>query len=91
MRKAVGPTRQEILWQFLVEAGVLTLLGGGLGLLIGGLGAEAIEAVTPIPASIPLWSIAVALTMALLTGMLFGLLPAVRASRMEPVTALRFE
>ncbi len=91
VRKAVGATRQEILWQFLVEAGVLTLLGGALGLLIGGLGAEAIEAATPIPASIPLWSIAVALTMALLTGMLFGLLPAVRASRMEPVTALRFE
>jgi putative ABC transport system permease protein len=91
VRKAVGATRQEILWQFLVEAGVLTLLGGALGLLIGGLGAEAIEAVTPIPAKIPLWSIAVALTMALLTGMLFGLLPAVRASRMEPVTALRFE
>ncbi|MCK5651562.1 MAG: FtsX-like permease family protein, partial [Gemmatimonadetes bacterium] len=91
VRKAVGATRQEILWQFLVEAGVLTFLGGALGLLIGGLGAEAIEAVTPIPASIPIWSVAVALTMALLTGMLFGLLPAVRASRMEPVTALRFE
>ena len=91
VRKAVGATRQEILWQFLVEAGVLTLVGGALGMLIGGLGAEAIEAVTPIPAKIPLWSIAVAMTAALLTGMLFGLLPAVRASRMEPVTALRFE
>jgi putative ABC transport system permease protein len=91
IRKAVGATRQEILWQFLVEAGVLTLVGGAVGMLIGGVGAEIIESITPIPAAIPLWSIAVALTMALLTGMLFGLLPAVRASRMEPVTALRFE
>jgi putative ABC transport system permease protein len=91
VRKAVGATRREILWQFLVEAGVLTFLGGASGLLIGGLAAEAVEAATPIPASIPIWSIAAALGMALLTGMLFGLLPAVRASRLDPVDALRYE
>jgi putative ABC transport system permease protein len=91
IRKAVGATRREILWQFLVEAGVLTLLGGASGMLIGGLAAEGVEAITPIPASIPLWSVATALAMAVLTGMLFGLLPAVRASRLEPVDALRYE
>ncbi len=91
VRKAVGATRREILWQFLVEAGVLTLLGGAAGLLIGGLTAEAVEAATPIPASIPLWSVLTALAMALLTGMLFGLLPAMRASKLEPVDALRHE
>jgi putative ABC transport system permease protein len=91
IRKAVGATRREILWQFLVEAGVLTLLGGASGMLIGGLAAEGVEAATPIPASIPLWSIAAALSMAVLTGMLFGLLPAVRAARLEPVDALRYE
>jgi putative ABC transport system permease protein len=91
VRKAVGATRREILWQFLVEAGVLTFLGGASGLLLGGLAAEAVEAATPIPASIPFWSVVAALGMALLTGMLFGLLPAVRASRLDPVDALRYE
>ncbi len=91
IRKAVGATRREILWQFLVEAGVLTFLGGAGGMILGALAANGVEAVTPIPASIPLWSVAAALSMALLTGMLFGLLPAVRASRLDPVDALRYE
>ncbi len=91
IRKAVGATRREILWQFLVEAGVLTLLGGASGMLLGALAAEAVAAVTPIPAAIPLWSVVTALAMAVLTGMLFGLLPAIRASRLEPVDALRYE
>jgi putative ABC transport system permease protein len=91
VRKAVGATRREILWQFLVEAGVLTFLGGAIGMLVGGLAAEGVESISPIPASIPLWAVGAALGMALLTGMLFGLLPAVRASRLDPVVALRFE
>jgi putative ABC transport system permease protein len=91
IRKAVGATRREILWQFLVEAGVLTLLGGASGMLIGGIAAEGVASITPIPAAIPLWSVAVALSMAVFTGMLFGLLPAVRAARLEPVDALRYE
>jgi putative ABC transport system permease protein len=91
VRKAVGATRREILWQFLVEAGVLTFLGGAMGMLVGGLAAEGVESISPIPASIPLWAVGAALSMALLTGMLFGLLPAVRASRLDPVVALRFE
>ncbi len=91
IRKAVGATRREILWQFLVEAGVLTLIGGGLGMALGALAANGVAAISPLPASIPLWSVATALTMALLTGMLFGLLPAVRASGLNPVDALRYE
>jgi putative ABC transport system permease protein len=91
IRKALGATRREILWQFLVEAGVLTLLGGASGMLLGAVTAKAVEAITPIPASIPLWSVVAALTMVVLTGMLFGLLPAMRASRLEPVDALRYE
>ena len=91
IRKAVGATRREILWQFLVEAGVLTLAGAAAGLIMGGGVAYAVEAVTPIPAAIPLWSVAAALTMALFTGMLFGLLPAMRASKLDPVDALRYE
>jgi putative ABC transport system permease protein len=91
VRKAVGATRQEILWQFLVEAGVLTLLGGALGMLVGAAAAKGVESITPIPAAIPLWSVGAAMAMALLTGMLFGLLPAVRASSLDPVVALRYE
>ncbi|MBW3534343.1 MAG: ABC transporter permease [Gemmatimonadetes bacterium] len=91
IRKAVGATRREILWQFLVEAAVLTSLGGGVGLIIGAAVAGVVQAATPVPASIPLWSVAAALGMAAVTGMLFGLLPALRASRLEPVVALRAE
>lgn len=91
VRKALGATRREILWQFLVEAGVLTMLGGAAGLILGGALAYATAAFTPIPARIPLWSIGVALASATLTGMLFGLLPAYRAARLEPVEALRAE
>jgi putative ABC transport system permease protein len=91
VRKAVGATRREILWQFLVEAGVLTLTGAVAGLILGGGMAYLAEAATPIPAAIPFWSVAAGLAMALLTGMLFGLLPAIRASRLEPVDALRYE
>jgi putative ABC transport system permease protein len=91
IRKSVGATGPEILWQFLVEAAVLTLMGGAGGLLLGAGGAWLTAALTPIPAAIPLWSVVAGLTMAVVTGMLFGLVPAARAARMEPVAALRYE
>lgn len=91
VRKAIGATRREILWQFLVEASVLTVGGAALGLLVGWGGAQAVAAVSPLPALVPGWAVAAALGMAAVTGMLFGLLPAYRASRLQPVDALRFE
>jgi putative ABC transport system permease protein len=91
VRKSLGATPREILWQFLVEAGVLTTIGGAIGLMLGGGLAWAVQAVTPVPAQVPLWAVAVSLLMAALTGMLFGLAPAARAARMDPVVALRFE
>jgi putative ABC transport system permease protein len=91
IRKAVGATRGEILWQFLVEAGVLTLLGAATGLLLGGGIAALVARLTPVPAAIPLWAVAVSLAAAAITGMLFGLFPALRAARMAPVAALRHE
>ncbi len=91
VRKAVGATRQEILWQFLVEAGVLTSFGGAVGLALGALVSFGVSRFTIIPALIPLWSVAAALGAAAATGMVFGLIPAVRAARLEPVAALRFE
>ena len=91
IRKAVGATRQEIMWQFLVESAVLTLLGGVAGLALCAALAEIVVAYTPIPASIPLWSIFTAMGMAIVTGILFGIAPAYRASRLDPIIALRYE
>jgi putative ABC transport system permease protein len=91
IRKAMGATRREILWQFLVEAAMLTVLGAAVGMAVGGGLAAIISALTPLPARVPFWAIATALVMAAATGLLFGLLPAYRASRLEPVVALRHE
>ena len=91
VRKALGATRRDILWQFLVEASTLTLVGGAIGMLVGGLVAFTIARVTPIPANVPLWSIVAALAASALTGVGFGLYPASRAARLDPVEALRYE
>ena len=91
VRKALGATRRAILWQFLVEASTLTLVGGAIGMLGGGLLAFLISRITPIPANVPLWSIVAALLASALTGVGFGLYPASRAARLDPVEALRYE
>ena len=91
VRKALGATRREILWQFLVEAATLTLVGAATGLVVGGLIALVVEHTTPIPATVPLWSVGAALGAAALTGVGFGLYPAARAARLDPIDALRHE
>jgi len=91
IRKALGATRATILWQFLVEAATLTALGACAGLAIGALIAFAIKAKTPVPAEIPPMAIVVALLGSAFSGVLFGMIPALRASRLDPVEALRYE
>jgi len=91
VRKALGATRREILWQFLVEASTLTLIGGAAGMALGGLIAFVVAQTTPLPADVPLWAIAVALGAAAFTGIVFGIYPAARAARLDPVEALRYE
>jgi putative ABC transport system permease protein len=91
VRKALGARRREILWQFLVEASTLTLVGGSAGMILGGLIAFVLSHATPVPAAVPLWSIVVALLASALTGVGFGLYPAARAARLDPVEALRYE
>jgi putative ABC transport system permease protein len=91
VRKALGATRREILWQFLVEAATLTLVGGAVGMLVGGVVAFAIAHLTPIPAHVPVGSVIAALIAAALTGIVFGLYPANKAARLDPVVALRYE
>jgi putative ABC transport system permease protein len=91
VRKALGATRMEIMFQFLVEAATLTLLGGLGGMALGGLIAWAVDTFSPIPATVPLWSVAVALLASAITGIFFGLYPASRAARLDPIEALRYE
>ncbi|CAN5812984.1 ABC transporter permease [soil metagenome] len=91
VRKALGATRREILWQFLVESMTVTTIGGAIGLLLGGGGALLLAAFTPIPASVPLWAIVAALVVSAVTGIGFGMVPANKASRLDPVEALRYE
>lgn len=91
VRMAVGATRRDVLWQFLVEAVTVTLVGGALGIVLGGAGARLLSALTPIPAQVPLWAVAAGVAVAGASGIVFGLLPALRASRLDPVEALRYE
>ncbi len=91
VRKALGATRGEILFQFLVESATLTVLGGLCGMALGALIAAGINTFTPIPASIPLWSVAAAIGASAITGICFGLYPANKAARLDPVEALRYE
>lgn len=91
VRKALGATRAILLWQFLVEAATLTSLGAGIGLLIGAILAGVIEAYTPLPASVPASAMLSAVGARLITGIIFGMLPALRASRPDPIDALRHE
>jgi putative ABC transport system permease protein len=91
VRKALGATRGEILFQFLVEAATLTLIGGMVGMGLGGLIALAINVFTPLPAIIPLWSVFAAILASVITGIFFGLYPANKAARLDPVEALRYE
>jgi len=91
VRKALGATRRAILWQFLVEAATLTTVGAIVGLLVGGGITMLIRSATPIEASTPPIAIVAALASSALAGIAFGVLPAFRASRLDPVEALRYE
>lgn len=87
--KALGAPARQILILFLAEAGVLSLAGGLLGLIVGELGSEFIGYLYPaLPVGPPAWAVAAALGVALATGLLFGVLPARRAARLDPVQAL---
>ncbi|MBI1968230.1 MAG: ABC transporter permease [Gemmatimonadetes bacterium] len=91
LRKALGATRRAILWQFLVEAATLTLLGGMIGIVLGlGVG-EALKRLLAFTSTVPVWSAVIATLVSVTVGLVFGIAPAARAARLDPVEALRYE
>ncbi len=91
VRKALGARRREILWQFLIEAVFLTSLGGVLGILLGsGIGLM-VNFFAGFPVSLPWWSFALGLSFSGTVGIFFGIVPAIKAARLDPIEALRYE
>ena len=91
VRKALGAPRVAILLQFLLEAVMLTAVGGALGVLMGWGVAAAVKAATPLPTYVSSWSVLLGLGFSTVVGIFFGLYPAMRASRLDPVESLRYE
>ena len=91
VRKALGARRREILFQFLAESVVLTSIGGVLGILLGSTIGISVHLLTGFPISLPWWSFAIGLGFSASVGVFFGMVPAFRAARLDPIEALRYE
>jgi len=91
VRKALGARRREILWQFLLEAVFLTSVGGILGILIGSSIGLGINVLSGFPVSLPWWSFLIGLGFSATVGIFFGIVPAMKAARLDPIEALRYE
>ena len=92
VRKAIGARRSDVIWQFLTEAMVLAASGGVVGVLFGYAISAAVRNFVPsLPTYVPLWAVVAAVAVATSVGLFFGIYPAVKAARLDPVTALRYE
>jgi putative ABC transport system permease protein len=92
VRKAIGARRRDIIWQFLTEAMALTGFGGLVGVFLGWLISVAARAIYPaLPTAVPLWAVMLGVATAMSVGLFFGMYPAVKAARLDPVEALRYE
>ena len=91
IRKALGARRNAILWQMLLEASTLSGVGGVAGMALGFVAAALVGAFSPLPYSIQPWAIVAGLVITLATGLFFGIYPASKAARLDPIEALRFE
>ena len=91
IRKAMGAKRRDILWQFLVESATIALCGGLIGIILGQLIAHSVSSLTSLPATMKLWSVVLAILVTSSAGIIFGLYPALKAARLDPIEALRYE
>jgi putative ABC transport system permease protein len=92
IRKAIGARRRDIVWQFLLEAMTLTASGGVIGILIGWLLSFTIRTFVPsLPSTVPLWAVIAGFSVAVSVGLFFGMWPALKAARLDPIAALRYE
>jgi len=91
LRKAVGARRRDILIQFLIESSSISAVGGMVGITLGFIFAKVISALTSLPAALEPWSVLLALALSSSVGLFFGIFPANRAAKLDPVVALRSE
>ena len=91
IRKAMGATRVNVLWQFLVESITLSAVGGVLGIVLGFAAAAAVAYFSPLPYAIKAWSILLGLGVTMAVGVFFGIYPAMQAAKLDPIEALRYE
>jgi putative ABC transport system permease protein len=91
LRKALGARRRDIVWQILTESVTLSTFGGVVGTFVGFLLALAISKLSPLPAAVQAWSVAAGIGVTAVVGLFFGLYPAMRAARLDPIEALRRE
>ena len=91
IRKALGAKRDDVLLQFLIEAVILALLGGIMGVVAGVTVAEVVTLLIGMPSSIKLWAVAAGLLVSASVGVFFGVYPARKAAKLDPIVALRFE
>jgi putative ABC transport system permease protein len=91
IRKAIGARSGDILKQFLIEAMVLTGTGGILGVILGFLIAFLVKLATPLPASVTPWSVIMGFIVSVSIGLFFGIFPAHKAAKLDPIVSLRYE